>query len=66
MVLTALFFLPRYLKGGLTTIPRFLEDRYDQQTRVIAAAVFLLSYVTAILPVSLLFGAAGLESLFPM
>ena len=64
MVLTALFFLPRYLKSGFTTIPQFLEDRFDQKTRVIAVALFLLSYVTAILPISLLFGAAGLESLF--
>jgi SSS family solute:Na+ symporter len=64
MVLTALYFLPRYLKSGLSTIPQFLADRYDQQTRVIATMLFLFSYVLAILPVVLLFGAAGLESLF--
>ena len=28
MVVTALFLLPRYLKGGLTTVPQFLESRY--------------------------------------
>lgn len=64
MVLTALFFLPRYLKSGFATVPQFLAARYDQQTRVIAAALFLVSYVAAILPVVLLSGAAGIESLF--
>lgn len=64
MVLTALYFLPRYLRRGLSTIPQFLADRYDQQTRVIATILFLLSYVLAILPVVLLFGASGLESIF--
>ncbi len=64
MVLTALYFLPKYLKRGLTTIPEFLSQRFDQNTRVIATILFLFSYVVAILPVVLLFGAAGLESLF--
>lgn len=64
MVLTALYFLPKYLKRGLTTIPEYLSQRFDQNTRVIATILFLFSYVVAILPVVLLFGAAGLESLF--
>jgi SSS family solute:Na+ symporter len=64
MVLPALYFLPRYLKSGFTTTPQFLADRYDQQTRIIATLLFLFSYVAAILPVVLLFGASGIESLF--
>jgi len=64
MVLTALYFLPRYLRIGLTTIPEFLSLRFDNHTRIIATALFLFSYAIAILPVVLLFGAAGLESLF--
>ena len=64
MVLTALYFLPRYLRSGFATVPQFLAERYDQQTRVIATLLFLFSYVLAILPVVLLFGAGGLESLF--
>ncbi|WP_286828798.1 MULTISPECIES: solute:sodium symporter family transporter [Kordiimonas] len=64
MVVTALYFLPRYLKSGLTTIPEFLANRFDSQTRIIASLLFLFSYVVAILPVVLLFGATGLESLF--
>ena len=64
MVLMALFFLPRFLKIGLVTIPDFLARRYDERTRTIATVLFLFSYVLAILPVVLVFGAQGLEGLF--
>jgi len=64
MVLAAIYFVPKYLKIGLTTIPEFLAIRFDGATRVIASFLFLFSYAAAILPVVLLFGAAGLESLF--
>jgi len=29
MIITAVFLLPRYMKGGITTIPQFVEDRFD-------------------------------------
>ena len=64
MVLAALYFIPRYLRAGLTTIPDFLATRFDSSTRVIATLLFLFSYAIAILPVVLLFGATGLEALF--
>lgn len=64
MVLAAIYFVPKYLNIGLTTIPEYLALRYDSPTRVIASFLFLFSYAAAILPVVLLFGAAGLESLF--
>ena len=64
MVLTAVYFLPKYLRIGLTTIPQFLAHRFDNNTRVIATTLFLFSYAIAILPVVLLFGAEGLEALF--
>lgn len=64
MVLTALVFLPRYLRMGIATVPDFLERRFDGTTRVIMSLLFLISYAVAILPVVLLFGASGLESLF--
>lgn len=64
MILTALYFLPKYLQRGFTTIPQYLAERYDDTTKVIATGLFLFSYVVAILPVVLLFGATGMESLF--
>ncbi len=64
MVGTALYFMPRFLRMGLSTIPEYLSARYDRTTGVIAATIFLFSYVLAILPVVLLFGASGIDSLF--
>ena len=64
MVLAAFYFVPKYLEIGLSTIPDFLARRFDSRTRVVATLLFLFSYSIAILPVVLLFGAAGLESLF--
>jgi SSS family solute:Na+ symporter len=64
MVLAAFYFVPKYLRIGLSTIPDFLATRFDSRTRVVATLLFLFSYSIAILPVVLLFGAAGLESLF--
>lgn len=59
MVLMALYFLPIYLRRGLTTIPQFLAERYDSTTQVIASVLLLLSYAFAILPIALLLGATG-------
>lgn len=64
MVLAAFYFIPKYLRIGLSTIPDFLASRFDNRTRLVATLLFLFSYSIAILPVVLLFGAAGLESLF--
>ena len=64
MVATALYFLPRYLRMGLSTLPEYIAARYDNTTGVIAATAILASYVLAILPVVLLFGATGIDSLF--
>ena len=33
LVLVAIFLLPRYLKQGITTIPEFIESRFDHGTK---------------------------------
>src|SRR5690606_6474502 len=33
LVLMALYFLPKYLRSGIATIPQFLELRFDARTR---------------------------------
>lgn len=38
----ALIFLPRYLKAGITTIPEYLEQRFDTTTKRIISFLFLL------------------------
>jgi SSS family solute:Na+ symporter len=64
MVLTAVFLLPRYLKGGLTTVPQFLERRYDKTTKTITSALFLSGYVVVFLPIVLYSGALAINTMF--
>lgn len=64
LVLLALLFLPRYLKGGFTTVPEFLERRFDSQTRNIVTGLFLLSLVLVTLPIVLYAGGIAMNSLF--
>lgn len=63
LVFMALYFLPRYLKSGFTTIPEFLEERYDKGTRNIVAILFLISLGVIFLPVVLYSGGIALNSL---
>ena len=66
MVVTALVLLPRYLKGGLTTIPQFLERRYDTMTKSITSGLFLSGYVVVLLPIVLYSGAIALIGMFDL
>jgi solute:Na+ symporter, SSS family len=64
MVITAVFLLPRYLKGGLTTVPQFLEQRYDKVTKTITSGLFLSGYAIVLLPIVLYSGALALSNMF--
>ena len=64
IILTALYFAPRYLKMGLTTIPEFLEKRFDGVTRTLLALLLIISLVTTLLPIVLYTGAINIESIF--
>ena len=64
MVIIAAFLLPRYLKGGIATIPQFLERRYDKTTKAIVSGLFLSGYVTIFLPVVLYTGASAINTMF--
>ena len=64
LVIAAIFFVPKYLKMGLTTIPQFLESRFDGMTRTMVAAILIFSFVVTLLPIVLYSGAIGIESLF--
>lgn len=64
MVVTAIFLLPRYLKGGLTTVPQFLKDRYDVTTKTLTSALFLTGYVVVLLPVILYSGSIAISTMF--
>ncbi|NVK51513.1 MAG: solute:sodium symporter family transporter [Flavobacteriaceae bacterium] len=64
MVFTAVFLLPKYLKSGITTIPQFLEKRYDKTTKTITSILFLSGYVVVLLPIVLYSGALAINNMF--
>lgn len=64
LIILALVFLPRYLKMGLTTIPEFLENRYDGTTKRIVSLMFLLGYLLTYLPTVLYSGALVFNQIF--
>ncbi len=64
LIAAALYFAPRYLKMGLTTIPEFLEKRFDGLTRTLIALLLIISFVSTLLPIVLYTGALNIESIF--
>ena len=64
MVVTAMFLLPRYLSGGLTTVPQFLSKRFDVTTKTLTSVLFLTGYVVVLLPVILYSGSIAISGMF--
>jgi SSS family solute:Na+ symporter len=63
LVLMALYFLPRYLKSGIATVPQFLELRFDATTRTLTSIIFIVAYAAILLPIVLYTGARGLTDI---
>ncbi|MCL4150206.1 UNVERIFIED_CONTAM: hypothetical protein GTU68_021392 [Idotea baltica] len=63
LVILALYYLPKYLKSGITTVPQFLENRFDAGTRTITTLIFLFAYAVILLPILLYTGATGLSGI---
>lgn len=66
LVVMALFFLPKYLKSGIATIPEFLEKRFDSTTRAITSIIFIIAYAGILLPMVLYTGATGLSGMLDL
>lgn len=64
LIFGALYLVPRYLKMGLVTIPKFLELRFDRTTRSIAAGLLVFSFIFTLLPIVLYTGAINFEGIF--
>ncbi len=64
MVVTAMFLLPKYLEGGLTTVPGFLAKRFDVTTKTLTSVLFLSGYVVVLLPVILYSGSLAISGMF--
>ncbi|MBB4079558.1 SSS family solute:Na+ symporter [Lewinella aquimaris] len=64
LIVGALYFAPKYLKMGLTTIPEFLEKRFDGLTRTVVALLLIISFIATLLPIVLYTGALNIEAIF--
>ena len=51
LVEAAVFFVPKYLRMALTTMPQYLECRFDRTTRTLVAFFLLVSFVVTLLPI---------------
>lgn len=66
LVFLALFFLPRYLRSGVATVPQFLEQRFNSATRSITSIIFIIAYAGIFLPILLYTGATGLAGILDL
>jgi SSS family solute:Na+ symporter len=57
-------FLPYYIRGGIYTMPEFLERRYNKICRYIFAVASLLLWIIAQMAVVMLAGAKAMEAMF--
>jgi SSS family solute:Na+ symporter len=64
LIAMAWWFLPRYWSGNITTVPEFLEQRFDRGTRLLMGAVMLITLVFNLLPFVLYSGGVAMSSIF--
>lgn len=63
LILLAIFFIPFYIRSGISTLPDFLEKRYNKACRDWLAFVSILSAMVIHIAFSLLAGGIVLETL---
>ncbi len=66
LVFVALFFLPKFLKSGIYTIPEYLEYRYNSTARAIMAFYLVVIYVFVTISALVYSGALTLHTIFDM
>ncbi len=64
IVFVALFFLPRFLRAGIYTMPEYLEYRYNSTARAIMAFYTMIIYVFVTITAVLYSGGVTLSTIF--
>jgi SSS family solute:Na+ symporter len=64
LILYGKFFLPYYLKSRITTMPEFLERRFNDKVRLVYAIISLIGYIVIELAVVLYTGSLAIHSIF--
>ena len=60
----AFVFLPRYLAGAFSTLPEFLNNRFDDDVRRLTVVLFMLGYGLVTIPSVLYSGSIAVLQLF--
>ena len=66
LVFVAFFFLPKFLKCGIYTIPEYLEYRYNSAARAIMAFYTMIIYAFVTIAAVVYTGALTLQTIFDM
>jgi len=66
MIVCAIYLLPKYMSQGITTIPEFIESRFDQQTKALLSILFLVAYAVVLLPTILYSGSLAFSTMFDL
>lgn len=64
LIAMAMYFLPRYWAGNITTIPEFLESRFDRGTRRLLGVIVLAAITFNFMPFVLYSGGIAMSSIF--
>ena len=64
LIAMAWYFLPRYWSGNITTVPQFLEQRFDATSRRIMGIVFIVAIALNILPFVIYSGGVAMSTIF--
>ncbi|MCA8977072.1 MAG: sodium/solute symporter [Planctomycetes bacterium] len=65
LVVCAFFFLPKFLRAGIYTIPEFLEYRFNRAARSMMAVFTMVVYVGVTIAAVIYSGALMVNTLFP-
>jgi SSS family solute:Na+ symporter len=66
IIFSAIFLLPKYMRSGITTIPQFIEKRFDKQTKALLSLLFLAAYTIVLLPTILYSGSLAFSTMFDL
>ncbi len=64
LVVVAFFFLPKFLKSGIFTIPEYLEYRFNHTARLVMSLLMVIIYLGVTTPTVIYLGAKALSPLF--
>lgn len=63
-IVMALVFLPKYLRGAFSTLPSFLQERFDDGVRRMTVVLFMVGYGLVTIPSILYSGSVAVLRLF--